>query len=97
MSATTASMSGLVTDTNGEPLPGAVIEAIHEPTDTHYDAVTRADGRYHIYGMRVGGPYKVTVTMTGFKTQIRNNIYLKLGEDLMLDFQLQPDSIEETL
>ena len=30
-------------------------------------AVTDIDGRYTILNVRVGGPYKVTVTMSGFK------------------------------
>jgi hypothetical protein len=35
--------------------------------------------------MRVGGPYKVTVTFVGFQTQIYNEVYLELGKPLNLD------------
>lgn len=94
---TTASMSGLVTDANGDGLPGAVVSATHEPTGTKYNAVTRANGRFSIFNMRVGGPYKVTVTMTGFRAQTKENIFLKLGENLNLQFKLQLDSVEESL
>ena len=94
---TTANMSGSVMDKEGSPLPGAVIEAVHEPTGTRYTTVTRADGRYAIRNMRVGGPYAVTASMTGFKSQKEDNIFLKLGENKEIVFTLQLDSVEETL
>lgn len=37
---TTASMNGQVVDENKQPLPGAVVLAIHQPTGTEYGAVT---------------------------------------------------------
>ena len=92
---TTGSFSGTVTDTEGEPLPGALIEAVHEPTGTRYDTVSRANGTYHIFNVRVGGPYTLTATMTGFKKATEKNIFVKLGEDVRIDFQLQLDQIEE--
>lgn len=95
MSGTTGSFSGLITDTNGGPLPGAVITAVNEPTGTRYNDVSRANGRFDIRNVRVGGPYEVTVTMTGFKTQEKDNLFIKLGEDLFLEFTLQLDTIEE--
>jgi len=94
---TSASMSGVVSDAQGDPLPGAVVAAVHEPTGTQYSTVTRADGRFSIFNMRVGGPYTVTVTMTGFRTQKEDNIFLKLGENKRLDFTLQLDTVEETM
>jgi hypothetical protein len=53
---TTGGISGVVTDAD-KPVAGASIIAIHEPSGTTYDATTRADGRFSIQGMRVGGPY----------------------------------------
>jgi len=94
---TTASMSGSVVDSQQEPLPGAVVDAVHEPTGTRYTTVTRANGSFSIFNMRVGGPYTVTVTMTGFKTQKKEDIFLKLGENLRLEFTLQLDTVEESM
>jgi hypothetical protein len=56
---TTGALSGIVTDAQMQPVAGASIIAIHEPSGTTYEATTRADGRYSIPGMRVGGPYSV--------------------------------------
>ncbi len=56
---TTAAMQGVVKDAQGQVIPGATITATHEPSGTVYEAVTQADGRFTIPGMRVGGPYNV--------------------------------------
>lgn len=89
---TTASMRGSVKDTNGEPLAGASIVALHTPTGTSYGAITQFSGSYNIANMRIGGPYNVTVSYVGYKTVTLDNIYLKLGEKLKLDFVLQEDA-----
>ena len=94
---TTASINGTVTDDGGSTLPGAVVTAVHEPTGTRFSAVSRADGRYNIRSMRVGGPYTVSASMTGFATQKRDNVFLQLGEDETIDFKLSVESIEESL
>ncbi len=94
---TTASFSGTVSDKNGDPLPGAVINAVHEPTGTRYSTVSRANGTFKIFNVRVGGPYELTATMTGFKTQKDSNIFLKIGEDYHVDFAMALDTVEETL
>ena len=59
---TTASIKGKVTDVNREPVIGANILAIHESSGTQYGAITTAEGRYTIQGMRSGGPYRVIVS-----------------------------------
>ena len=97
MGTTTGSITGLVTDTDSEGLPGAVIEAVHEPTGTRYDTVTRENGNYRILNVRIGGPYTLTATMTGFRTQEKTDLFVKLGEDLRENFELQLQSVEEGL
>ncbi len=91
---TTAAMSGFVTDTNGEPLPGANVVAVHLPSGTVYGTSTRLEGNYNIPNMRVGGPYRVTVSFVGFTTQEENDIYLNLGQNLRLDFRLSEAAVE---
>jgi len=86
---TTAALAGTVLDEKGEGLPGATIIAIHEPTGSRYGASTRADGRYNIVNMRVGGPYKVTVTFIGYKEAVQTGIVLTLAQELRQNFKLE--------
>ncbi|GAA0877628.1 carboxypeptidase regulatory-like domain-containing protein [Algoriphagus jejuensis] len=76
---TTSGISGVVTEANGEPLPGANVVATHLPSGTRYGAVSNLDGKYSIPGMRVGGPYKLSVSFIGFSTQEVEGIVLSLG------------------
>ncbi len=91
---TTASMYGTVTDNKGEALPGANIIALHEPSGTQYGTSTRADGKFNITGMRVGGPYKVTVSFVGYNSQSIENLFLELGQNLKVDFKLSESAIQ---
>src|SRR5687768_11974201 len=54
---TTGAMGGRVLDAQQQPVAAASVIAIHIPSGTTYEATTRADGRFTIPGMRVGGPY----------------------------------------
>ena len=83
---TTGSITGTVTDPQKQPVPGASVLAVHEPSGTRYEATTRPDGRFSLPGMRVGGPYTVTATLTGFQPQTVKDVIVSLGvaSDLML-------------
>ena len=91
---TTSTIRGFVTDANGEPLPGANVIAVHEPSGTEYGASTRGSGAYTIQNARVGGPYTVTASFVGFSPQSEEDITLQLGETLQLDFELAPEDVE---
>lgn len=90
---TTASINGLVVGDEGTPLAGATVTAIHEPSATQYRATVRSGGVYTIPNMRVGGPYRVTVTMIGFQPRSEPNVFLNLGQNYRLDFRMQPQAV----
>ena len=85
---TTSSLSGRVVDQNGEPVIGAAVVAQHEPSGTIYGAVTNADGRYTIQGMRTGGPYKVDFTCLGYQDATYTGVTLQLAETFALDAKI---------
>ncbi len=91
---TTAALNGRVVDNNGQPLIGANIMAVHEPSGTTFGVTSRADGRYNIAGLRVGGPYTVTARFVGYKSKKVENINLTLGQDLKIDFVLVQEAID---
>ncbi|HYS20285.1 MAG TPA: carboxypeptidase regulatory-like domain-containing protein [Gemmatimonadales bacterium] len=91
---TTAAIAGVVSDSAGAPLPGARVVAVHGPSGTQYGAVTRADGRFNIPGMRVGGPYRVTAGVVGYRQEVQDQVNLTLGGTADLRFVLRAASLE---
>ena len=91
---TSSEMRGIVTDVNGEPLIGANVVAIHLPSGTTYGTATNLDGNYQLPGMRVGGPYHVTVSYTGYSPVTEDNIQLRLGETFRRDYTLEETNIQ---
>ncbi len=88
---TTSSLTGKVTDANGETLPGAAVVAVHTPSGTQYHAIVNAEGRYFINGMRAGGPYTVEVSCLGYQTVNFTDIAIQLAESYSLDAFLNDD------
>ena len=91
---TTSSLSGIVTDSKGEALAGATVVATHTPSGTTYGSAARADGRYTIPGMRVGGPYTVKVSFVGYKEQVVTDVYLSLGVAANVNAKLADESTQ---
>lgn len=91
---TTASMSGTVMFQD-EPVIGATVLAVHEPSGTNYGTITNVDGRFSLQGMRTGGPYKVTISYVGYQSAVYSGITLQLGENYNLNVKLKESS--ETL
>jgi hypothetical protein len=88
---TTSSINGKVV-ADGEEVIGATVTAKHVPSGTVYNAVTNIHGRYTIQGMRVGGPYEVTISYLGFRTEEIKNVQLALGEASTFNVNMQEDS-----
>ncbi|MBM4162483.1 MAG: TonB-dependent receptor [Ignavibacteria bacterium] len=91
---TTAAIEGRVTSTTGEPLPGANIIAVHNPSGTTYGTSSRPNGRYNLPNLRIGGPYAVTVSFVGYRKEVREDVYLTLSQTLDLDFIMTEEAIQ---
>ena len=91
---TTAKIKGTVTDNVNVPLFGANIVVLHVPTGTIAGAVAQDNGKYSIPNLRVGGPYKVTLSYIGFKSQVIENVFLTLGKTTNINGKLVEDGEE---
>ena len=91
---TTSAMRGTVLDDQGSPLPGANVLAVHTPSGTTYGAATGVDGTYNIRNMRVGGPYRITTSFIGFADNVKDNVYLRLGDTYRHNVTLRDQSVE---
>ena len=77
---TSAGVGGLVTDNGGQPVAGAEVTITHVESGTVSRATTDASGRYNARGLRVGGPYQITVTKAGAGTKTEDGVYLNLNQ-----------------
>lgn len=84
---TTAAIGGRVLAADGKAVAGASVAILHRESGSVNNLVTDSEGRYSTRGLRVGGPYTVTVTK-GADKDVRNDIYLQLAESLSLDITL---------
>lgn len=66
---TTSSLGGQILNESNQPVAGVVVKATHVPSGTTYSAVTNANGRYTIQGMRPGGPYTVAIHYLGYNAE----------------------------
>jgi hypothetical protein len=85
---TTGGIIGTVKAAFGEPLAGALVKIIHEPTGTQYLTQTQRNGIFEINNMNPGGPYTIEVSSINYLKEKKSNIYLRLGEPLSIDFRL---------
>ena len=90
---TTSGIAGKV-NSGAEPIIGATIVATHTPSGTVYGAVSNADGRFNIVGMRVGGPYEIKISYIGFSSVKISNVNLQLGETYPVNVNLKEDTNE---
>jgi hypothetical protein len=85
---TTSAVSGKVTSDTGAPVPGAKVTVVHVPSGTTATSTTDGSGTFSLRGLRVGGPYTVTVDAAGFGPQTVEGLSLTLGETLAVPVQL---------
>ena len=89
---TTSALNGSVTDSDGNPLPGATVLVTHKPTGTKYGVATNAEGRFYFPNVRVGGPYSVSISFVGYSDYEEPEFSLSLGENRRLTIKLKEDT-----
>jgi len=99
---TTGNLTGKVVDSQQQAVVGASVIAIHLPSGSSYETTTRGDGRFSIPGMRVGGPYSVTVapSSTGaasFQPETQDDITVNLGGATDVNFEMSNITLSETV
>ena len=88
---TSAGVGGTVIGADGQPVAGAEVTITHVESGTVNRAVTDASGRYNARGLRVGGPYTITVVKEGAGTDTEENVYLNLDKVNQVDVGLEND------
>jgi carboxypeptidase family protein len=91
-----ASISGMVTDPSGAPVPAAAVAAKSLETSAVRTTQTDAVGRYQIPALSVG-EYEVKVAKSGFQEKTRGGIHLVVGQEASVDLTLQIGPLQQHL
>lgn len=92
---TTASIRGVVLGPNGTGDAGASVRIVDERTGTVRSTSTAANGVFVATGLRVGGPYRITIDSSRNSDRAVSDIYLTVGETYNLNIELATRQLEE--
>jgi hypothetical protein len=93
---TTSSINGVVVGDGGRPVASAHVVVVHMSSGTRVDAKSDAAGNYELRGLRVGGPYTVTIESQGYAPEKVEGLALTVGEAFNLPVQLANKDIVVT-
>ena len=94
--ASTGVIEGTVSDPSGAAVPGAAVSIKNTATNLERSLITDADGRFRGLLLPLG-PYRVTVTLKGFATLVREGIELTVGQSANLALTLKVSSVQEEI
>jgi hypothetical protein len=89
-------VTGLVTDASTGRLPGVAVTATNVATNVASTTVTNTEGNYTIPYL-IPGKYTVKAELSGFKKVVREDVEVRIGDRLALDFSMALGAIEETV
>src|SRR5947209_6017877 len=92
----TATILGTVRDSSGGVIPGADVAAKNIETGQSRTTISAEDGSYRFPALPVGN-YEVRAELAGFQAVVRNGLTLTVGRDAVVNFTLQPGSLQETV
>ena len=88
---TSAGVGGQVVSRSGQPVAGAEVTITHTESGTVSRATTDAAGRYNARGLRVGGPYSITIPPPGEGTKTEDGVYLGVNQTGTINATLAGD------
>src|SRR5713226_3822284 len=92
----TSTISGIINDTTGSPVPRAKVKIINEQTGSSIDQETNDAGLYRA-GFLVPGIYRIEIEANGFEKLIRRPVTLEVGQVIALDLVLQIGQASESI
>ena len=92
-----SAIAGVVKDSSGGVLPGVTVEAsspaLIEKTKS---GITNEQGQYRLVDLRPG-MYRVTFSLSGFKTVVRDDIMLESNFTAPINVELSVGALEESI
>jgi hypothetical protein len=91
------SLRGIVTDTEGGPLPGVAITVTGSALMGSESAVTNERGAYRISVLPPGTDYTVVAALSGFETVKREAVIISVGMAVTINFELRGGTLKEEI
>ncbi len=85
---TTGSISGTVTDPQKAVVPGVTILVQQVETGAERTLVSDEHGRYTVLNLSPG-PYRISATLAGFRSVVRDQLTVTIGKDLLVDIEMR--------
>lgn len=85
---TSSAVRGTV-ESGGKPVANAEIKIVHEPSGTTFSTTTDASGNFSANGLRIGGPFTVTINAPGYEAATVNDLFLQAGQPARLPIALE--------
>jgi hypothetical protein len=92
----TGRIAGVVRDSAGAVVPGAIVKAKNERTGEERTATTDADGVYQIPALHASN-YTVTVTAPSFAVNAFTNVEINVGQEQKLDVTLAAQGLSASV
>jgi hypothetical protein len=89
-------LTGTVTDPSGATVGKAQVQAVNQATQQTYTATTTNKGDYFIPYV-LPGTYTLTVTASGFKQQVQQNVIVEGNRSSGINFSLQLGAVGQTV
>ncbi len=90
------SISGKVSEASGAAVPNATVVISNIATNTTSTVTTNDSGEYTVFYL-TPGQYSVSVEAKGFKKAIRQNLEVRIGDKLALDFALEVGAVSDSV
>lgn len=87
----------VVSDADGQPLPGVVVNAESDTTLTKRSRVTDEKGSTMLTNLPPAGNWVVTCSFTGFNTTQNKNVLVRNSQTTTLNVTMTPAGVEESL
>jgi hypothetical protein len=92
----TGTIDGRVLDESRAAMPGAIVTAKNVATGLTRTAVVSATGTYRVTAVPAG-TYDVSVSLSGFSTQITKGVEVRIGDTANVDFSMKVGAVTETV
>lgn len=92
----TGTIRGIITDEDGNPLPGVTVKAVSDALLGDQTYVTTETGAFRFPALPPG-EYTIIAEMPGFKTVRRTNIEVRVGMSVTVDITMEITTIEEEI